>query len=100
MPPGGPPCVTGTTIDFVLGVPTGCAPIGAAGAPPGSTCTWASSVDAVYPIVSEVQRQQFRKFDEIIVQELGPDATWGPGCPPMCGTGDEGTTRAEGVFAP
>jgi hypothetical protein len=98
---GVPPCITGTVVDLLFDVLTPpCVPVGAPGGPPGSTCTWATSLDAMAPVVFEFQRMNFRTTDEVVVMEPGPDGMLGPFCPPVCGTGDEGITRAEGWFTP
>jgi hypothetical protein len=34
------------------------------------------------------------------VKDLGPDGALGPGCPPVCGTGDERTFSDQGIFLP
>ncbi len=105
---GGPPCVTATQFDITMGFMSPCAPVGAAGAPPGSTCMWATSFDAVAPgIVTEFQRETIRFTDEITVLHPGPDGTFAcppPAPAPVCvgpgGSGDETVVRAESVFAP
>jgi hypothetical protein len=97
---GGPPCTTATQTDIIMGIPTACGPVGAAGAPPGATCAWATSLDAFAPgIVTEFQRETIRTTDELEVVEPGPDGMLGP-CPFPCGTGDEGVVRAQSVFTP
>lgn len=95
-------CTTATVMDFTFDIPVACGPVGPP-APPGSMCgPMTSSLDALSPgTVIEFQRMSFRTTDEIVATDTGPDGAIGaPGCPPMCGTGDEGVYRAAGQFAP
>jgi hypothetical protein len=102
VPSGAPPCINATLVDLPpVGIPTGCAPVGAVGSSPGSTCSWGTTLDANAPgLVIEAQRQLFQTWDPVVVHDPGGDGSFGPMCPPICGTGDELPTRVAGWVAP
>jgi hypothetical protein len=61
-----------------------------------------SSFNTAFPgVVINVTRSTWRNYREIRLMDPGADgAVSAPGCPPGCGTGDELTFQAQGLFTP
>jgi hypothetical protein len=97
-PAGAAPCVTATVTDFQLALVGGCVANGGAGI--GSACGANTTFDALLPgWVAEQQRAE-TEIGVNLVTDLGADGSFGPNCPPVCGTGDERPFMAPGVLAP
>jgi len=89
----------GTTQAFQLGVPVPCTATGSSSI--GSSCVLSTTVDALIPgAVVESARSNW-ELGQFVVKDAGLNGTgYGPGCPPTCGDGDEGTFLRQGVFVP
>jgi hypothetical protein len=103
---GNPPCVTGTVQDFPFSVPTpggACVPVGTSTGDTGSTCSYVTTINTVVPTfagaVKEFQREII-SLSALQVLDAGEDNSVGPGCPPICGTGDESRASDQGIFLP
>ncbi len=98
---GAPPCKTATLRDNLIGIPTTCAPMGVPTSAPGSKCSWGTTLDSNLPgEVLELQRGNLMHFGNVNVVDPGGDGSFGPMCPPICGTADERITRVQGLFTP
>jgi len=101
---GGAPCVTATVSDTVFSIltdPGTCVPSGSATAPPGSACTFSSSINSEVPgfPVKEFQRGVVSIFG-LRVMDLGEDGVGGPACPPVCTSPDNTRFLDQGLFIP
>jgi len=102
-------CTIGTTFQTNFSVPTEADPDGAGPmvgscvptvAAAGSQCNFSSSINAVVAgAVKEGQRGIVSIFG-LKVLDAGLDGDVGAGCPPVCGTADEGTFLDQGIFLP
>jgi len=97
---GASPCVTATVEDTTFAVPTAagtCVPVTGT---PGSTCSYSTTINAAVPgAVNEFQRGVVSVFG-IEIMDAGEDGLVGPGCAPVCGTGDETKFLDQGIFLP
>jgi len=100
---GGPPCTTATLIDDRLASGTYVTPEGgcvAVGSTTGSTCSLTTTLNTFIPDgVREFQRMVV-SMTGFQVTDTGEDGLVGPGCPPLCGNGDETRVSDQGLFLP
>jgi hypothetical protein len=95
----------GTVQDSQLAMPFGC--IATANPVLGSRCNLSTTLDTLVPgYVKEGKRAVVSAFSFSVLDQ-GADGDIDPasdpvglGCPPTCGSGDEGTYLRQGVFAP
>lgn len=102
-------CTTGTTFQTNFSVPTDADPDGAGPGngscvptvgTAGSTCNFSSTINSEVPgAIKEGQRGIVSVFG-LKVLDAGADGSVGAGCPPVCGTADEGTFLDQGIFLP
>jgi hypothetical protein len=72
----------------------------ATGGAAGATCSYSTTINAQVPgAVKEGQRGIVSVFG-LKVLDAGADGDVAATCPPVCGTGDEGTFLDQGLFLP
>ncbi len=94
-----------TVFDFELSVPIDC--VATAAPERGSHCDVTTTLDALVPgFAMEGARAVMSAFS-VNVEDAGPDGNVDPGpgpggigCPPRCGTGDEGVYLRQGLVTP
>ncbi len=92
----------GTAADVDFTIPFACA----ATLDPslGATCSLATSADTVMPGLAREGDRAVVSALSVFVADAGPDgvllAPGAAGCPPACGSGDEGVALRQGVFLP
>jgi ABC-type phosphate transport system substrate-binding protein len=88
---------SGTVQDAELSFPVQCV---ATGGGAGAACNFASTVDAQVPGFAKEGKNAIIDMQSINVEDAGPNGTLGPGCPRVCGDGDESVFLNSGVFLP
>jgi len=89
--------MSATVQDTSLRVPLTCTATGSAS---GSTCSVATSADAVIPGMATEGDRSVWQLGQVSIRDAGPNGTGYAGCPPTCGDGDEAPFLRQGVFVP
>ena len=92
--------VSATVQDMRFAAPTVCVPTDDPGT--GSTCSIATTADTLVPGAIVEGKRALIGAQNIRLRDAGPDGDLDspPGCPPVCGTGDEQPFLVQGLFAP